>query len=667
MNIVHEFRRTRPPAAPAIAAGTRTAPAFLRLPVFILFLLASCGGNSVRESQHWLELESGALTLGIDRDLSLSVYYGSDPAPTWRSLTPGVEIGTSGTGEESGPRTVSFNDAARQQAEEYREGELEGYRVRLSGWQDTDAELGCDLALDPEGRLHVQVSQAGGADVIREVLDLYTFALEPDPSSYLVVPWGSGYMIRTDSPDPVTLTGLLGAEYSLPLFGLVAGGRSAYPIVDTWWNAAVRVDHEPGRQTRVALDWKASLDRLSYPRRAVWNFEQGKDHVDMAKAYRRHVETTRPLPTLSARMASEPGLKRFLSGIEYRLISWNPEHHPQVLDNIRRFQAAGLPVSFFHPKWPAGERTPAGWQEYLREEPMVAGGWPAARRLEEQVHALGCSVKFFVMPHVFHEDAPHYDPSKLSGVDFPRFSDAYALEALKALLDHVQAKGLRMDALYFDGHAAHRGHSEHDSAEGPISRRMTYETQVETFREARRRGIVPGAELARFWCMGESDYFFFTDWSRDRLREGEPIPLFQLAFNDCYAAHFSGGGYYFAPKYDWYTDRHRRLYELMYGAMPSHNWLPGGEALIEKHHWETDAMKRRLEWLRLWHAYFQAVGYAEMTSHRFLSADRTLQRVEYANGVAAEFDLAQGRFRVLGVEGITEDWQEPPVVEPVAE
>lgn len=637
--------------------------AFRRLSILFLFLLASCGGDPVREARHWLELESGELTLGIDRDLSLSVYYGSEPTPTWRSETPGVEVRASGSPEQNNPRTMSCQDATRQRAEEYREGELEGYRVLLSGWEETDAVLGCDVALDRKGRLHVQVSQAGGNDVIREVLDLYTLALEPDASSYLVVPWGSGYMIRSDSPGPVSLAGLLGAEYSLPMAGLVAGGRSAYTIVDTWWNAAVRVDHDPGRHSRIALDWKASLDSLSYPRRAFWVFDREQDHVDMAKAYRRHVEANRSLPSLSDRMASEPGLKRFLSGIEYRLIQWNPEHHPQVLENIRRFQAAGLPVTFFHPKWPAGERTPAGWQEYLREEPMVAGGWPAARRLEEQAHALGCSVKFFVMPHVFHEDAPHFDPSKLSGVDFPRFSDAYAVEALKALLDHVQAKGLRMDALYFDGHAAHRGHSEHQSAQGPITRRMTYETQVETFREARRRGIVPGAELARFWCMGESDYFFFTDWSRDRLREGEPIPLFQLAFNDCYVAHFSGGGYYFAPTYDWYADRHPRLYELMYGAMPSHNWLPGGEALIEKHHWETGAMKRRLEWLRLWHAYFQSVGYAEMTSHQFLNGDRTLQRVEYANGVTAEFDLAQGRFRVQGVDGIEEDWQEPPMVE----
>ncbi len=334
---------------------------FRRLPILFLFLNASCGWNPARETRHWLELETDGLRFGIDRDLSLSVYYGTDAVPTWRSMTPSIEIGARESQKETGPRTMSCTAATRQQADEYRKGELEGYRVRLSGWKETDAVLGCDLALDREGRLHVRISQAGGEDTIREVLDLYTLALEPDPSSYLVVPWGSGYMIRSDSPSPVALSGLLGAEYSLPLFGLVAGGRSAYPIVETWWNAAVRVDHEPGRQSRVALDWKASLDRLSYPRRAVWSFEQGQDHVDLAKAYRRHVEATRPLPSLSTRMASDPGLKRFLLGIEYRLIEWNPEHHPQVLDNIRRFQAAGLPVSFFHPKWPAERgRRPAG-------------------------------------------------------------------------------------------------------------------------------------------------------------------------------------------------------------------------------------------------------------------------------------------------------------------
>ena len=172
---------------------------------------------------------------------------------------------------------------------------------------------------------------------------------------------------------------------------------------------------------------------------------------------------------------------------------------------------------------------------------------------------------------------------------------------------------------------------------------------------------MPGAELARFWSVSDCDFFFFTDWDRDRLRNGEPIPLLQLVFHDCYAAHFSGGGYYDEGRYDWYADRHPRLYELMYAAMPSHNWLPGGSRpVIEADDWETEAMKRRLEWLRRWHAYCQKVCHAEMLVHRFLSPDRNLQRVEFAGGVTAEFDLAQGRHRVQGVPEFSGDWETPP-------
>ena len=74
-------------------------------------------------------------------------------------------------------------------------------------------------------------------------------------------------------------------------------------------------------------------------------------------------------------------------------------------------------------------------------------------------------------------------------------------------------------------------------------------------------------------------------------------------------------------------------------------------------------MARCLNWLRRWHNYFQAVCFSEMTNHRFLGDDRLMQQVEYANGIVADFDLAQGRFRVQGVKGFNGDWETPPVIE----
>ena len=101
----------------------------------------------------------------------------------------------------------------------------------------------------------------------------------------------------------------------------------------------------------------------------------------------------------------------------------------------------------------------------------------------------------------------------------------------------------------------------------------------------------------------------------------------------------------------------------MYAAMPSHNWLPGGSRPIEPQDWETDKMARRLDWLKRWHNYYQAVCYAEMTSHQYMNSTRTRQRVEFANGVVADFDLEKGQFRVQGVAGFSGDWEKPENVE----
>ena len=48
-----------------------------------------------------------------------------------------------------------------------------------------------------------------------------------------------------------------------------------------------------------------------------------------------------------------------------------------------------------------------------------------------------------------------------------------------------------------------------------------------------------------------------------------------------------------------------------------------------------------------------------MVSHRFLAQDRKTQRIEFANGVVAEFNMATNEFRVKGVAGFTGDWERP--------
>ena len=603
-----------------------------------------------------LSLTGGVVSASVDDDLGL-VVCDSQGDPLWRtseSVRPAMELAPTGDGE---PVTLSLADAGDRQVDPFDDETHKGHRIRLRKFADTDAEVDLVLAMSAEGELLVEVAQAGGDDVVQRVTGLYDWKLKPAADAYTVVPRGGGYLIRADSDEEASPEGFIGAAWSMPLFGMIRGDQTCYQIFETWWDANVTVTHMPGEGTTLSVVWEPSHGKLAYARRVLIRFAEKMDHVGLAKAYRQYLIDRGEFKTLSERVKTLPALKEYLAGVEYRWSYWEPEgYETQALANIRRFQAEGLPISFFFPKWSEGQ----GWQEFLRPEP-VAGGWPRAKQLLDAAHELGCTSKLMVIPVYHKEDEPGYEPDYATGTDFPEVSAGYFMQTLKLMLDRMEENNFDLDALYFDCNSAHRGYSEHTSpADGPITRRQTFEAQSDCFRETRRRGIVPGAELARFWSVADADFFFFTDWSSDRLRQGEPIPMFALVFHDCFTAHFSGGGY---GTYDWYEDRHRRLYELMYAAKPSHNWLPAGGELIQAQDWDTDKMARRLRWLKKWHDYYQAVCYAEMTDHRFLNDEHTLQRVEFANGVVAEFDLDKDLYRVEGVEGFSGDWEKPETIE----
>lgn len=328
-------------------------------------------------ADHWLILEGNDLTVGVDENLALTVYRGPGN-PMWstqESSTPAVTAQPSG-GEATRP--ISLGGAAGRSAERFDDGQFRGHRIHLQDLAGADVELDLILALAPWGELLVEVKQVGGSDTVQSVANLYSWSVKPGAESYLVVPHGSGYMIRCDSPEPVRLSGFVGAAWSLPLFGIVRGDQTCYQVIETWWDAKVSVEHTPGNGSRLTLDWEASLGKLAYPRRVLIRFAENLDHLGMAKAYRRLLIERGELSTLAERAEKLPGLRPFLSGMEYRHVPWDPEKQSVALDNIRRFQESGLPVTFFHPKWPAPGREPGGWQEFLQEEP-VPGGWPTPR------------------------------------------------------------------------------------------------------------------------------------------------------------------------------------------------------------------------------------------------------------------------------------------------
>ena len=621
----------------------------------------------------------------LDDDLRLRV-QGRGGRPLWassRSLLPTALVGPPG----GAPRPVQLGSARQISLVNGADGTCQGQTVRMAGLGDTDIVVDLLLALDPDiDELLIQIGQAGGADTLMGVEHLYRFEKPVVEGGYMVLPHGSGYLIPADCPDALPGTGeaggIIGARWSLPLFGMVRDDDSLCAIVETWWDCDVAADHLPGHCSALDFCWRPSLGELAYPRRQTIRFARDMDHTGMAKHYRERARQDGLVRTLEEKADQTPAIRRYVENVLFRWPAWNPDEAPAVLADIRRLHDAGMPVNFFYPKWSSAGYAPqrgtantanAGWQAYLHDNP-VPGGWPTLVGLEQQVHDLGSLVQGFVCPIAQEAEGVQYDedrwPINAQGERQRGCLSSYdALARMERVFDAVEQAGLRLDVLYYDGFSAHLDIPEDFSSTHPVARRQNIQAQNDCFAATRRRGIIPGAELARFWAMADCDYSFFTDWSADRLVNtanqhaaapvGEPVPLFQLVFHDCYMAGFSGGGYVaYSPGYDWWDHRTPRLYELMYGAAPAYNWLPGHEVPIRD--WDSPLGQRKRAWLTQWSSFYRVIAMSEMMVHGFSSTDRSRQRVEFGNGVAAEFDMAGNAYRVEGVEGLEGGWLTPP-------
>ncbi|MBI3921190.1 MAG: hypothetical protein HY318_07210 [Armatimonadetes bacterium] len=630
-----------------------------------------------------LQLSGTGIQVLVSNQLGLSI-LARDGSALWKSAEshgPTIAVRTA----KGDIRDLPLSRASNVTTSDYAEGKHQGHALRLSGFTGTDVALELVFAIDPDAEeVVVQVAQVAGSDTVVSVDHLYRFEKPVTDGGYVVLPHGSGYLIPAECPDCLPgqgpKGGFIGGRWSLPMFGMVRGNDAICVIVETWWDCDVEAEHVPGHHSALNFTWRDSLGKLDYPRRFLIRFAEGMDYVAMAKLYRTYARDHGLLRTLEEKVARTPAILRYIENILFRWPAWNASDGSAVLSDLLKMREAGLGVNFFFPKWSSAGYSPergtantanAGWQAYLQNAP-VPGGWETLADLAAAVHQLGCTIQGFVGPRTQDPDGQRYDedryPRDPSGQLLHDLSTHDALDRTRWVLDNIEARGLKYDVLYFDGYSAHHNLPQDFSPSHPVTRRQTFEAQSACFAETRLRGIMPGGELARFWCMADCDYFFFTDWSSDRLANtpnqgasapvGEPVPVFQLVFHDCHIAGFSGGGYaLYAPGYDWWADRTPRLYELLFASAPAYNWLPDSPVPVRD--WDSERMDRRLGWLKRWITYYRAVATSEMVSHRFLSADQKRQCVEFANGVVAEFDMANNRFRVIGIAGFSGDWEKP--------
>jgi hypothetical protein len=132
-----------------------------------------------------------------------------------------------------------------------------------------------------------------------------------------------------------------------------------------------------------------------------------------------------------------------------------------------------------------------------------------------------------------------------------------------------------------------------------------------------------GRDMARIW-----------DEVPDRVRTFQVghayrLPLWELVYHDCVVAHWYWGDYNNKLPAIW---DQRDLFNALYGTAPMF--------MFSRDLWRRDKA-RFTQSYRTTCSVARAVGYAEMTDHRALTADRSVQQTVFDNGVTVTANFAE--------------------------
>jgi len=118
------------------------------------------------------------------------------------------------------------------------------------------------------------------------------------------------------------------------------------------------------------------------------------------------------------------------------------------------------------------------------------------------------------------------------------------------------------------------------------------------------------------------------------------LPLWELVYHDCVVAQWYWGDYNNKLPALW--DK-RDLFNLLYGTPPMF--------MFNQQIWK----KNRARFVQSYKnvcPVVRAVGYAEMTDHRFLMSDRDVQQTTFANGVTITVNFGDKPYRLPDGTGV---------------
>lgn len=469
-------------------------------------------------------------------------------------------------------------------------------------------------------------------------------AFKSSHATEFVVPMNMGIAYKADD-DAVAeqwLHSWGGHGLSMAFWGAQEGTSAMMTIIETPDDFMLRLVRRDGLLTAVPT-WYGQKGQMGYARHLRYVFFDKGDYVAIAKRYRAYARQIGTLKTLKEKLAENPNVSKLVGAANWwtwdsnkkafldelksaglKNVLWSSDGDAALIDEINDagylsgrydiYQDVMDPANFPKLSWVDADWTTAAWPNNLVRD--AAGDWERGWVIKDkQGNDVPCGVCCDLV-------APAYAEARIS-------EDLRTRHFQARFIDTTTASPWR--ECYDPKHPMTRTDSRKAKMQllELVSKRFSLVTGSETGQEA----AVPYLHYFegmmslgpyRVKDAGTDPPKIYTDppayLLKFQLGPSYRLPLWQLVYGDCVVSYWYWGD--FTNKVESQWDR-RDQFCALYGVPPMYftdlATLRANEArFVHSHNSVTEIAK--------------AVGWSEMTNHRYLSPDRNVQESTWANG-----------------------------------
>ncbi len=467
-----------------------------------------------------------------------------------------------------------------------------------------------------------------------------------EPGTYLVVPMNEGisYPVEDKTISPRKLVAYGGHGICMPFWGVTDGRQGYMAVIETPDDASIRIQRTDEKLC-IAPEWDSQKGRFGYARRLRYVFFDKGGHVAICKRYRSYAQKAGLLKTLQQKREENPdvdlligavnvwcweknalAIVREMKSLGIERILWSHREQPGVIKSMNEMggiltsrydiyqdlmdtQVVEQQLRRVHPDW-----TQAGWPKDIMLDKN--GDWRKGWRVKGK-------------------DGQMYPCGVLCDRQAPKYARQRVPTELKThpyrcrFIDTTTASPWR--ECYHPDHPMTRSDSRHWKME--LLRVICEDMKLVTGSETGHDAAVPyvhyfegmlslgpyripdaGRNMREIWDEVPERIAKFQVGHKYRL------PLWELVYHDCVVAQWYWGDYNNKLPAIW--DK-RDLFNILYGTPPMF--------MFNRQVWNQNK-ERFVQSYKNVCPVARAVGYAEMTDHSFLTADRNVQQTSFANG-----------------------------------